>query len=214
MKTILSIDFDVIMNPSIELYNSLPGNWDDRIKRFPNLNALIFDSMMYQKLIQYIIEIVPHMDKDKIHFVESHDQIISFINKDEEINLINIDHHHDWCYKLEDFNKKIEKSELNCGNWLKYLFDNEYQINIYEWIHGNNSMKINEKSNFGIKLFKDKKIEELTIYDFPKDIDELVICLSPEFVPIYYHSLYLILLDICNSLKKTHYDIIKVQKEE
>ena len=37
-KTILTIDFDIVMKSSIELYQKLPNdNWEEKMARFPLL---------------------------------------------------------------------------------------------------------------------------------------------------------------------------------
>ena len=52
MKTILSIDFDIIMAPSIELYNSQSGvPWEKRFHDAPMLQFLPIDAQTYSKII-------------------------------------------------------------------------------------------------------------------------------------------------------------------
>lgn len=47
----------------------------------------------------------------------------------------------------------------------------------------------------------DTETEEL------EDEDELFICLSPEWVPSYYHPLFFLIVDYFNSYYQTHFEI-------
>ena len=124
MKTILTIDFDIVMKNSIELYNNLAQSetWESKLKLSPLLNYLPIDGATYQKLTRFLIKkIFSTLDKDKIHFLGNHKDIVKYLSKEEQYHILNFDHHHDWCYSDEDYENKIEK--LNCGNWVKYLSD-------------------------------------------------------------------------------------------
>lgn len=45
-----------------------------------------------------------------IHFIQDHEEILKFIpGGDIPIELINIDHHHDWCYRPHEFKNPIEE---------------------------------------------------------------------------------------------------------
>ena len=108
---IVSIDFDIIMAPSIELYRNLEHKYYDDYY----LSLFNADLMMYSKLTDWLLNTIPEVGLDKIYFIESHEQIINLLPKNESISLINIDHHHDMGYSPEELEGK--DFNINCGNW-------------------------------------------------------------------------------------------------
>ena len=132
---IVTIDFDIIMGPSIGLYNNLINSEtraSDLIKDFPYLNCANADLNTYEFLTRYYINVLKKLDKSKIYFIKSHEQVVPLVSKNRDANLINIDHHHDLGYS--------DKEEpLNCGNWAKILKD-EGKIKDYIWLNNGNSL--------------------------------------------------------------------------
>ena len=57
---VLSIDFDIIMAPSINLYNNMvPGtNWDDLLKSLPNLATTPADLHIYSSILIYLLKVI------------------------------------------------------------------------------------------------------------------------------------------------------------
>lgn len=115
MQTILTIDFDIIMGPSIDLYNArVPFTSWDNLTDNPYYQILTTDNIHYLRLTSLLIELIHFIPKEDIHFIESHDDICKYIV--EKSNIINIDHHHDLGY-----DDSIDGKKLTCANWVKYL---------------------------------------------------------------------------------------------
>ena len=57
---VLSIDFDIIMAPSINLYNNMvPGTkWDDLLKILPNLATTPADLHIYSFILRYLLKVI------------------------------------------------------------------------------------------------------------------------------------------------------------
>ena len=57
---VLSIDFDIIMAPSINLYNNMvPGTqWDDLLKNLPNLATTPADLHIYSSILRYLLKVI------------------------------------------------------------------------------------------------------------------------------------------------------------
>ena len=120
MKTIITIDFDIIMAPCINLYNnSVPGIAWDSLLNDPYMQLLTIDTQHYQRLTQFVLKCFNQMNKENIHFINSHENIANYIQNNEEYSIVNIDHNHDICYNPKDVENKCE--ELTCANWLKWL---------------------------------------------------------------------------------------------
>lgn len=203
---IITIDFDIIMAPSIDLYNNISNSpWEERYERHPLLKLADADFITYHRLTQYLLYIVPKMKKENIHFIANHQSVLNYLtNITEPIDVINIDHHHDIVY-----GDGLEK--LTCGNWVSWI-DKEYKLNSYLWVHDNNSRFPKEED---VKIsYTKKNVSEYNDeqYKYNTPPDELIICLSGEWVPPQYKRLFFIWFDICNYIHNTHYDLEDVKK--
>jgi hypothetical protein len=67
---IVSIDFDIIMAPSIELYNSFEHKSLYEDYYFNLFNA---DLVIYSKLTEWLLKWIPEINPSDIHFIESHE---------------------------------------------------------------------------------------------------------------------------------------------
>lgn len=69
MKKILSIDFDIIMAPCIEIYNNMASsfNWKE-LEQIPQLKVLTADLIHYNRLTKYLIKLSNYIDKENIFF--------------------------------------------------------------------------------------------------------------------------------------------------
>ena len=206
MKTIVTIDFDIIMAPSINLYNSIvgPDRWEEDFTNNPQLALSYADLKHYHKLTQYLLDILPEMDKAHIHFIQDHEKALKYIPLGEPIHLVNIDHHHDIGYGEKDGQEATTRDTLTCGNWVKYLAEHG-QLQHFHWINNYNSTPVEEFNIAKNKINQTSDIRSLTT--LPPTPDELIICLSPMWVPPNYRHLFYSWLDICNYIHHTHYEV-------
>ena len=191
-KNILTIDFDIIMWPSVELYSKLPDSpWEEKLNRFPTLNNCIIDYELYYQLTKLIVRLSKKVKKENIYFITDHDEIIKYLSLDDSYNVLNIDHHHDWYYDKKD---AIVVQNLNCGNWVKYLNEN-FILNNYLWVDSPNSMIEKELEN--IQIFKCFSIMDFDFDNIEMTPDFLFISLSPAWVPPYIAPLFNAWKSIC-----------------
>lgn len=127
--TIVSIDFDIIMGPSIEFYNHFIN--DEHLFEHPLMQICNADLIHYNRLTKWIFKEIQHLSSSDIIFISNHHEIINYFPSGEYLELINIDHHHDIFYNASN--------DLNCGNWVLHAFEN-HLIDSYTWIHNGNSM--------------------------------------------------------------------------
>lgn len=199
MNTIVTIDFDIIMAPSIGLYNNLvPMNSWEKLEEDPYFKLLKIDAIHYQKIFNYIMKCILNLSKEQIHFIEDHGQAVRYITK--RCDLINIDHHHDIGY-----GEDLEKQESpTCANWVYYLYKNNL-LNSYTWINNNNSDIIPpDRTNISINIH-DLHEFDLDSLSIP---NELIICLSEPWTPPYIRPLFYTIMDICNKYYNTHFNIL------
>lgn len=203
MKNIVTIDFDIIMAPCIDLYNNLVPNYSwENLLNFEQMRLLTADLIHYQKLTQWLVAIIKKLNKEDIVFIEDHGQILKYLSTDEKLNIYNIDHHHDCGYD-KDENKTINELKLHCGNWGLFL-ENMGIINNFYWI--------NNDSSFSPPIDKQKvkyleyKLSNFNLFNLPTP-DKLIICLSEPWVPPMFRTLFYTWLDILNEHYNTRFEI-------
>lgn len=185
---IVSIDFDIIMAPSIELYNNLQHNYASYYEEMFNADLTI-----YNKITNWLLNILPQINTDDVVFIESHEQIVDFIPSGMPCDLINIDHHHDLGY-----GENAKEEPLNCGNWGLYLLKDN-KINNYIWIKNNNSIR----PQYCGYNYKTKEFYNFNLSSLPAD--KIIICLSSPWVPQKYRPLFNLWMDMAGKLKDTNY---------
>ena len=190
MKHILTIDFDIVMKDSVFMYNNYSDmKWEERFKKAPMLTMLPMDGKIFYSLTKYLIYLFPKVPKEKIHFIYDHHQVVSFLSQHERYNIVNIDHHHDW----------YEGVNLDCGNWVKYIFETG-GLYSYTWIKNTTSI-LPDNTHFHCLNIEDC---DLSSYS---EFDEIFLVLSPDFVPLNYHHMFFIWMDIASLIHQTKYVI-------
>ena len=113
--TVVSIDFDIIMEPSIEFYNHFAGNRGRDLFRDPLLQGCNANLDTYKRLTIWLIQ---NINCD-INFILNHQEIINFIP----------DNCGNWAKILKDEGKIKDYIWLNNGNSLNPIF---YKGNIQQ----------------------------------------------------------------------------------
>ena len=93
------------------------------------------------------------------------------------------------------------KDPLDCGNWGIYFKELNTE-NLLYWINNGNSVPPSDYVNSYVTKTKDLRNFNLN-HCYP---DEIILCLSPQWVPPIYQSLFLLWLDILNNYYDTHFD--------
>ena len=123
-----------------------------------------------EELLTFLIPLI--YDHEDITIAYLHDKIYSLITHGyNEYNIINIDHHHDFCYG--------EMNRLTEGNWLFHacnVFKNK--IN-YTWISNPTSDHTNYLQYKEIKHLKSYVFDHHISYIKQKKFDKLFLCCSP-----------------------------------
>lgn len=209
MKNIVTIDFDIIMAPSIEGYNDMIND-EMPLKylanKFPYFGMAEPDLYIYEYVTRYLTEILTTIkDKDQIKFISTHDLMYHICKKEKEkFNLINIDHHHDINYKDSWISPVVE---IDTGNWVKRLFDMN-KINRYVWVGNSNSSMFNIKD---CPFSEQISINNLRNYDLGQlaaNTDMLICCFSAGYIPPLYEPLFLTWRAIAEEIMNTDYLII------
>lgn len=197
---VLSIDLDFIMGSVIEIYQKL--FWDD--------NPIIRWKFFYERtdfkesnfyidqdnlLFCYEIFLKSLKKCNNVTFGYEHDAILFDIQKYDNIDLINIDHHDDVFHmSMSDYASgydalKLEyemicsSDHVNEGNWGAWLYSRN-KISSFTWIRNPTSRNVDRidsiKSLMGNKFESYLSTEyKITNYDF----DHIFVCLSPQYIP-------------------------------
>lgn len=189
---ILSIDFDYFIDTDIETRNELfPDGCDNLDEKFltrlweefylehPELeNIGVIDS--YNELAKHI-KLGNYILNKNLFVAYSHGDIYKLLKdipKEEPIDIINVDFHHDYYHIFSSDN------ELNCGNWVRRLFENRSDANI-TWCKRYDSDIRTLDGEFPHKIINED-ISSL----LDKKYDIIFLCLSPEWTPPHLYKLF------------------------
>jgi len=192
VKNIVTIDFDIIMAPSIELYNNFINEEFCVEDIAVQINDLIkycnADLNKYSYISMYIFHLFNFLPQENIHFVFDHDQLYDYTSDEYQYNVINIDHHHDCGYPRAN-------SDLYCGNWALKLEENN-RLKEYLWLANETSSPFPEEL-LNKEKFKTDIITNYNLFDIPTP-DILVICASFAWIPTQFIPLFYLWLDFYN----------------
>ena len=181
MKKILTIDFDIIMNPSIEVFNDYEGTATEYTTRFDFLGLMPADLELYQQLTEFLLT----QQNKKIYFMEDHHEIVKLTKGDGPFELVNIDHHHDLGYG-DNIRWNAPVREIETGNWVHKLWELN-RVTKYIWLKDQTSIDPPARAN---KFITEKHY--VYTYDLTQlsDVVAIYISHSPEWIPAYYEPLY------------------------
>lgn len=206
---VVSIDFDIIMAPDINLYNNLVSPSVDGVRDisklaedYPMLKGCRADLGHYQRIVEILMNVIYGMKAEDIRISFSHEDIKNVLNGLSDVTVYTIDHHHDLGYP--NFSDKEENISCTCANWGDFYLKNG-TIKKLVWLKNNNS-EIHQEYEC------DDRVEHINFGDFnfqqnSVHFDKLFMCLSPEWVPEMYHPLFYTLLDMINNQKNCHLEI-------
>jgi hypothetical protein len=184
MYKILSIDWDFFLNCPIELRMKFEQEVEDNeqwgkiykkfkcLKNSTNIKKLDYD---------FIVKFINNQNCPEIYMSNDHGILYDLIDRkfnnyvdDEEenveLNITNIDFHHD-CYT-----SILGNTPLNCASWLSCLYEeNNFNINSL-WIGHNNSYDFWEASYIDKYSTNIKNIKN-------SSYDIIFICKSKEYMP-------------------------------
>lgn len=210
---VVTIDFDIIMEPSISFYNNMVDIEDpmkDYVDKFSFLTNIPADLYIYDYLTRYIVRAAKQ--NQEIYFVNSHDKVIDILKTiphDEQIDLYNIDHHHDLGYDMEsaDWIRPMFKYDLS--NWVKYARDKK-MVDTFYWVHNENSDPYpNEAVRY---VTEDYVLKDFNLEDDKYAPDVLIICSSFEWIPPVYQPLFYSWNTICSEITGKEYPFDSIEK--
>ena len=219
---ILSIDLDYIMGPSISKYDE--SFWDDnaatRWDNFFRFQSKIKESdLPFDKGHLFYLWKLFHKclyNNVPVSFAYDHDNILYDIGDETDLEIINIDHHHDILYSSEMWDRAADKDKnipLNKGNkheyyhiknnhkidegaWIAYLRSQD-RIKSYTWITSQNAIDGLDIVDFDYYsgLIPNMSITTKENYDIMDyDFDHMHLCLSPQYIPPVHWHIYTLFL--------------------
>lgn len=209
--TIWTIDFDIIMAPSIEVYNDLVGDSKDIqsiIRDNPGLEyCLPGDLALYDGATRVLMKQIKTLKAEDVYFIRDHQDICKIVKDWDEFDIVNVDHHHDTGYGAgATIASKVRRPES--GNWVKYLKE-QGKLKKYTWIH---DAKAVAPTKYMAKAFIDEDID-LEIFQGPVTADKLVICMSRQWIPHHYLHLYYAWMGICEEYFGKNFDFVEVDDD-
>ena len=203
----LTIDFDIIMGPSINLYNDLVSDdWTlSKIeKTYPNLPLVLPpDYFMYDYITRFLIKLFKVLPKEKVFFVSHHRSAGTLLDGQTNVALTNIDHHHDVGY--ENVRAITRLAAPHDGDWVKYLKDKNV-LESYTWIGNSNSFYPKDELEHYIDA--SMEVKQVDLFASVPQVDMLIICNSPEWIPEQYQTLWDIWTGIYEEWYGVEFDMI------
>lgn len=187
---ILSVDFDWIMEPSINMYNDhIRGSTtiDEILKNNPGI-VVKPDIQKFYTLFT-LINVISNWIDNPNHFViaDNHQEIVDTINTKWDIQdkytLYNIDHHHDCGYDVKTL-EDIDNQNVQCGNWVHWIKN----LDKYIWINNKNSDTFMTQEIF-YAIPKYQMSYDINLIRNVK-FDYLFLCLSPGWTPKEFWPLF------------------------
>ena len=199
MYNILSIDLDYIAEPYIQLYCNVQENYSvkktwDMVFSDPHFSSNNFD--INPDNVIYALDIFTRsLTKCKnVVFGITHDSILFELEDKENLNIVNIDHHHDIVYGQEML-KDLDYDLVGEGDWIEYLHKKS-KIEKYVWIKNENSWL--EECSTTLNWASYLKTE----YQYEMIPDLIFVCLSPTYIPKFHWFYFKIFMN----LYKAFYD--------
>lgn len=208
MSVVLTIDFDIVMAPSIGLYNDIIGDQkgiDSIIKQYPLMEyTFTADFFIYEAVTRALMNLFKKVPAKDVYFIKEHHSLIKLVEDMKDITLINIDHHHDIGYNRVLPTTKILRPE--CGNWVKYLSDKGL-IKSYIWVNNENS----DMPTGGLsKMYLEDEFSIKDGFDISglEQVDKLIICNSPQWIPPNVQGLFMTWIGLAEEFYDTSFKII------
>ena len=194
MINILSIDLDWIMEPSIQIYNSLShegepieSNFLSKLDKGTILNA---DLKKYEQISDLLFTKTGHLKDYDIKIANSHADLpreISYWRLDKAFTIYNVDHHHDCGYLNEEQSVTDALHLTSCGNWVPRVLRLNPNFTKYIWIS-------NKNSDDHIRADLEPHLPQ---YEYTTDIsvlqdihfDKVFICKSYAWIPLEYRPM-------------------------
>ena len=203
MKKIVTIDFDIIMGPSIEVYNHFipyEKTWDELMLN-PQIALSTGDYVHYQRILIWLLKMAKEMPKENFHFIGEHHSILKFLDENEQYDIVNIDHHHDCGYADDEGIYKT--MDIDCTNWVAKAYDKGL-VKRYTWLHNADSTLYSPTAKRIIDFKFDLKNYNLDMLPTP---DEIYICFSEIWIPPTLRPLFYIWLDTFNIFYNTRFEV-------
>ena len=190
---ILSIDFDYFVDTSIETRNMFFPDGNDNLS--VTLNRFIWDrcydfckelkDIGVTKEFNTICNFLSTQTPKKLLVADSHREIEKFfkdIKQDEELELTNIDFHHDMFV--------TGGNKLDCGNWLRFFADIKPDAKI-TWVRREDS---DTDSFFGEFPYH----HTTDISEIQGEFDLVFICFSSPWTPPHLYEKFLEMVSCIN----------------
>jgi hypothetical protein len=200
MYNVLSIDLDFIAEPYIQLYHnmtheaSVEKTWE-LIFSHPALVSNNFD--VNPDNVIYTLDIFSRslVHCKNVAFGITHDSILYELENENNLNIVNIDHHHDIMYPPSRL--ELNYDLVSEGIWIEWLHKKS-KMEKYVWIRNENSWPLQKECPTTMEWSSYLKTE----YQYEMIPDLIFVCLSPAYIPKFHWFYFKIFMN----LYKAFYD--------
>jgi hypothetical protein len=96
---------------------------------------------------------------------------------------------------------------IHCGNWVLRLIEHN-KLKSYTWLNTRGSEPPKNSKYDNCKYDTADIIDNNCILRELYDIDIIILCLSPEWIPPYYHNLFFLWMDLISNCCEKKFDFI------
>lgn len=216
---ILSIDFDYFQDITKEQLSLYPDGVDNPTylseivwgnhyaSDGDELRKIGLLSNEYKSLINLLEEQNPDVP---VLITNSHVSIYDFINEhlsaDEDLDIHNIDFHHDMINSNDC---------LDCGNWIGYIMKERNELGLrtlFSWIHNPISLQVYGMEGYFERLFKSRKLKNRVFSSInnitERKFDAIFLCRSDTWTAPHLDEYF---SNLCN-LMKDHFGAVDIEK--
>jgi len=193
MYNVLSIDLDYISEPYIQLFSKIWADhnvdmkWDE-VFNDPCIKGSNFDINPDNLVYALDIFSIALAKCKNVAFGVDHSSILYELKDKNNLNIVNIDHHHDIMYDEYINGRDLNFNIVAEGTWVEYL-RRQGSLQNYEWIRNENSMLGSPSPLEYSSYLKDD-------YQFEMEPDLIYVCLSPCFVPKFHWFYFKIFINL------------------
>lgn len=152
---------------------------------------------------------------DEIIFANYHHSILEVLPTNIDINLYNVDHHHDVCYQEWQCNKIRNYGTVEYGCWVGGLLYKNRLASV-TWI-GNVESEPVRSNTFAERFILDSKSTFTVDFSlerlYNKNYDMIFVCRSDDYISSEYRGLYDTYLNSCLELYPSKTRIVGLKQE-
>ena len=209
------VSYKEMLDDPVKIFDRL-HNFGPLIRKASHISEKNYEEVM--DLYTQALFSLRKKEHTKLYFANNHCTILTPLKKmfhdlddyeksNTKFRIINIDHHHDVYYSLQQTKEVDLYNAVSQGDWMWYM-DKIGLCDEYYWIGNENSEAWKDLRGTGAPHYMQNGGHYTSLADFdkdglrPKKYDLIYVCCSPQWNPAMYHSYFYILKNMAEKYFK------------